>query len=80
MPGTLRPDANCPMCGDPLLGITDETTDARVTREYFHAKVRRAGPVRNSSARRPPCTRSFSDAHKAGAERRGLEVDRGVLV
>ncbi len=74
MPGTLRPDAHCPVCGDPLLAIFDQSSNVRTTREYSHMKATLSKPVR------PPCTRVL-DIHKAGAERRGLEVEplRAVL-
>ena len=72
MPGTLRPDAHCPVCGDPLIGIVDATSAAGVVRKYFHGK----DPERPKCRRALPCKRVFSvvQVAMAGAERRGLEL------
>lgn len=36
MPGRLRDDANCPVCGRNLVAIVDTSNSDGVKREYFH--------------------------------------------
>ena len=71
MPGLLRPDANCPLCGDPLDFLVDETSTDAVKRTYYHGKRH---PVR----RQLPCKQTFVSHTKAHLERQMLEVG-GVL-
>lgn len=68
VPGQLRSDATCPVCGDPLDAIVDTTNFAGVVRQYYHDK---RGP---KLRRRLPCKMGFSDYEEAKRQRDGLEV------
>lgn len=68
MPGILRPDSECPKCGDGLMAIVDTSNYAGVTREYYH---QRGSP---KARLRRKCIKRFSDHDEAATERRGLEV------
>jgi hypothetical protein len=62
MPGELKRDAACPVCGDPLLYLVDSSNSHGVIRTYYHE--------RNSpkARRRRPCVQGFNDhdvAHRA---------------
>ena len=71
-PVELRPDANCPLCGDPLDFLVDETSTDAVKRTYYHGK-------RHPRVRRQlPCKQTFVSHTKAHLERQMLEVG-GVL-
>lgn len=67
MPGQLKRSARCPLCGDGLAALVDESSTGGVRREYYHE---RGSP----KARRRRCVKWFSDREDAAAERRGLEV------
>jgi hypothetical protein len=67
MPGQLKPDAECPVCENPLLMITDTSNEDGVTREYFHSK-----PTPKTRRHRP-CRQYFASHVKAQAERNILE-------
>lgn len=74
MPGQLKNTAKCPVCGDPLMGLVDQTrfTSIKgtwaVRRELFHE--RRAGAIR----RRRRCVKFYVVYDEAQRERRALEV------
>lgn len=69
MPGQLKSDAECPICGDGLVALVDTSSkEDGVKREYFHK--RREGAQR----RRRKCVKQFRDFMSAGRERRALEV------
>jgi hypothetical protein len=71
MPGQLRPEARCPLCEVPLVGLVDTSNSDGVAREYFHDKDPEASP----RARRPlPCKQYFVSHVKAQLERAGLEL------
>ena len=67
MPGELKPDAECPLCENPLSAIVDTSNSDGVTREYFHDKI---GP---KARRHRPCRQYFASHVKAKAERDMLE-------
>jgi hypothetical protein len=68
MPGLLKSTAVCPMCGNPLLAIVDETNSKRVRREYYHEKM--FSKVR----RKRRCVQIFTRLYDATLERERLEV------
>jgi hypothetical protein len=68
MPGELKAEAVCPLCGEDLICIVDESNLARVRREYFHGK-----PTWKARRKRR-CVRVFADHDAAARERKALEV------
>ncbi len=73
MPGQLRSDAACPVCGVPLLGLMDETSADTVKRTFYHDK----DPQASRKARRPlPCKQRYTDKAMADRLRRTLEIGR----
>ena len=64
MPGQLRPNAKCPMCGEGLMAIVDTSQTLEVIREYHHEK---ASP---KARRRRFCKRKFSGFHEVEAAKR----------
>lgn len=60
MPGNLRADARCPLCGRPLVAILNLITQKAVTREYLH------GP------RTRKCKKRFTNFEAADQERKDL--------
>jgi hypothetical protein len=70
MPGLLRADAKCPLCGDDLIAIADTSNSERIVRLYYHAK---GSPV---VGRKRRCRFVFgpSEFGRAKTERRRLEV------
>jgi hypothetical protein len=71
MPGQLRPDALCPICGYGLLVIVDTSSTGRLTRDYYHLK-----PV-PGERRKHRCTRLFlgkKERDEATQERFFLET------
>ncbi len=71
MPGQLRTDVRCPVCGVPLVALADETSASGVKRVLYHDKDPEASP----KARRPlPCRLRFGNLKQAQYERRLLEV------
>lgn len=68
MPGQLKSDAKCPICGEPLEALVDETSGDGVKRVYYHGKL---FPKRR---RMLPCRRVFVSHVIAHEERYALEV------
>lgn len=62
MPGILRPDSKCPLCGRELSCLCDTTSQGGVQREYFHPNIT------------APCVKTFTDFEKARIERTMLEI------
>ena len=62
MPGILRPDATCPLCGRTLTCLCDTTSQGGVQREYYHPDIA------------VPCVQVFLDFKKAHIERTMLEI------
>jgi hypothetical protein len=67
MPGLLKPDAECPLCENPLEAIIDTSNSDGVTREYFHSKVM------PKTRRHRPCRQYLASHTKAQLERETLE-------
>lgn len=78
MPGQLRSNAKCPMCGDSLMGIVDTSGSIYITREYHHEKP---SP---KARRRRFCKRYFTgtvEVSEAKQERHNLEtVPIGTII
>lgn len=76
MPGQLRADALCPVCGNPLDALVDESSATGVKRTYYHGKLRRGLQLgKHPKARRMlPCKVKFTDFGKAHDERWALET------
>jgi len=75
MPGLLRPNAVCPVCGDGLEVIVDTSSILEVVREYHHEKP---SP---KARRRRYCKKTFSgyiECEAAKLERKMLEVSTGL--
>ena len=70
MPGQLKKNAVCPVCGDPLEALVDTSNARVVKREYFHSTAK------GKHKRRLRCVREFEDFNLAGNERYNLEVHR----
>lgn len=70
VPGQLKRNARCPVCGTDLCAITDWSSADGVVREYFH---RKGSP---KARRKRRCIRQFSSSSLAQAERAGLETRR----
>lgn len=68
MPGLLRPDAVCPLCEEPLVGLVDQTNSDGVKRTYYHGK---SHPKRRRAL---PCKQTFVSHVRAAIERQSLEV------
>ena len=64
----MKNDAVCPLCGDDLICIIDESNTEYVRRDYIHAK----GSPKARWRRR--CVRIFTDHDEAARERKALEV------
>ena len=64
----MKNDAVCPLCGDDLICIIDESNTEYVRRDYIHAK---GSP---KARRRRRCVRIFTDHDEAARERKALEV------
>lgn len=71
MPGLLKSSAKCPLCGNGLAALVDESSLEGVRREYYHERTT------GFRSRRPRCVKWFSDKADAAAERDGLELHRG---
>ena len=67
----MKNDAVCPLCGDDLICIIDESNTEYVRRDYIHAK----GSPKARWRRR--CVRIFTDHDEAARERKALEVVAG---
>lgn len=65
MPGELRADAKCPVCGKDLACLIDETNNMRVRRQFWHPE---------NSKESDTCIRVYTDFHKAHIDRTMLEV------
>lgn len=70
MPGILKPDAICPVCGERLSAIVDTYSKDLMWREYFHGKD---SPI---ARRKRRCKRDFESKDVYFAERRALEEER----
>jgi hypothetical protein len=71
MPGDLKPDAKCPLCGVPLIALVDTSNTDGVERRYYHDKDPEASP----KARRPNPHKQYFVSHvEASLERQGLEI------
>jgi hypothetical protein len=71
MPGQLRSNVTCPVCGLPLDALTDSTDSSGVKRKYYHGK----DPQNPKLRCRNPCKMFFDSLEVAQTERRSLEVE-----